>query len=1118
MLKKRLSIRFIRSTSGSYLCRLLVSMATLWAMLPTVQATSLANSTHSILTDSILSTHIRQTSQQFWQQIAYNQQQEAQGKNLSPHQYYFTFEKPFSTAPTDYLGKEYVNGGKEIFDAPALQEITQQLSYFNTHAEHTDVRTYVFAGRYFLDYQRDGDGYIMPEQERKLIETDLGSLKQIQKELVDNYSTQTVNAVAKKYAQQFRLHANAQAGVSKTIILFYIEAWLATVSYESDATKGQLAKVSYKKKIYFAHWDSGLEQTSLEGLYWKEKITALRSSLTATYKLPADLSGQLSFGQKLITAAIKELNQIDQKRQTNQQAILATRSSEEITAILKPFAQADYIALSAKERIHILKLFSKSSMQDSWLGLGNNKENMALTVLQTTPDNQQASILNSLQVSEADLLTDLIDRFQLGNFEEFLLVLTRFTMQVHPVPAYDETTLVQYLHNERFLSFYDWDGHTYESGKFANLYFTARKSFHWKYNQRQDQINAFEYLLVRFEDNFSSNGRYFAQGDIYYFPAIAVYGMFNEVYNRKTRLFIDGVLLATGIGSIVQQTGTKLTLAILDAGIVTTDLVLNVVVVDELNATTEGKGVLHAWNMLAMSYGVTQIGKLGFKGIQNAQKLYEQYQVFKQMYPGKYAQSKAAMEAILRKLEQSGAKFTDFARTAYAFFSGKRSLSVTLTAEELLLVREAFQKMPVSREGCINLLVHSDGNHYYLYLKRADNTIEEVVVEAQALASLLAEKFPGQIPIRLLSCSDLASAKAFSEALPNHEVYAIEDLVRVYKDGGVSTIARSQEASTGWRRLKGGQDIGSAPKPKEPSPTIRDLEGEFVQMGRIPVIEEATFLAALQKRGVSESDAADMYLLLSYTQDQLNTEIPLLNRIVKIIPNANYKNPENLLTELRQCVNQDGAVIDFKAYEALSKEVDNALERLNKGAKEVFVPKSFTPRKIFPNLATQLQEAKSHALYVDLKTAKRLTPDNEEVGLFSGFHSENCMQTYQRIHPDISYTVEGKPDNLLNDQVYEGFPVLYKNERKYIKEAAKLTEYESGKFGGKSSFFPINWDEARILQEVEHAVKNYVSEVNRSIDNKIITYRGFSIDGKIEIHFVFNPETNKIASYYPIKK
>jgi hypothetical protein len=66
----------------------------------------------------------------------------------------------------------------------------------------------------------------------------------------------------------------------------------------------------------------------------------------------------------------------------------------------------------------------------------------------------------------------------------------------------------------------------------------------------------------------------------------------------------------------------------------------------------------------------------------------------------------------------------------------------------------------------------------------------------------------------------------------------------------------------------------------------------------------------------------------------------------------------------------------------------------------------------------------------------------------------------------------------------------------------------------KSTFFPDDWDEARILEEAEHAVRNNKGFLNgRNVDDG---YFGFSKGGKTKIGFYYRDADGYIGSYFPV--
>ncbi|MCT4636870.1 MAG: EndoU domain-containing protein [Bacteroidales bacterium] len=161
-----------------------------------------------------------------------------------------------------------------------------------------------------------------------------------------------------------------------------------------------------------------------------------------------------------------------------------------------------------------------------------------------------------------------------------------------------------------------------------------------------------------------------------------------------------------------------------------------------------------------------------------------------------------------------------------------------------------------------------------------------------------------------------------------------------------------------------------------------------------------------------------------------------------------------------------------------------------------------------------------HVLKVETKTdgtffpkSKTLNGQSFQMEGFKGCHSENALKEYVQNNGG-SYTVKNK--SLGQGGVYEGQPVIYINNKEYVKINGRFVEYESGKLGGTSSFFPENWSNARIKQEVEHAIVNNHGKVNVNNPNDQLHY-GYSIDGKVEIQFYYDNNRDYIGSFFPKK-
>lgn len=117
---------------------------------------------------------------------------------------------------------------------------------------------------------------------------------------------------------------------------------------------------------------------------------------------------------------------------------------------------------------------------------------------------------------------------------------------------------------------------------------------------------------------------------------------------------------------------------------------------------------------------------------------------------------------------------------------------------------------------------------------------------------------------------------------------------------------------------------------------------------------------------------------------------------------------------------------------------------------------------------------------------------------FSGCHSKSALDelgSNARIEVTIPANAEG---------VYEA--------KVFAKGPDGIEILKSGN-GGKSTFFPDSWSEARILEEAEFAVKNNKGFANGV--NATDGYYGFSKNGKIKIQFYYRDSDGFIGSFFP---
>ena len=125
---------------------------------------------------------------------------------------------------------------------------------------------------------------------------------------------------------------------------------------------------------------------------------------------------------------------------------------------------------------------------------------------------------------------------------------------------------------------------------------------------------------------------------------------------------------------------------------------------------------------------------------------------------------------------------------------------------------------------------------------------------------------------------------------------------------------------------------------------------------------------------------------------------------------------------------------------------------------------------------------------------------------FKGCHSKIALDDYVQNNPTARYEFRNKIMVNSGNGVYESNPVII------LDDGTELVKTNNR---GKSTFFPDDWDEAKILDEVEYAITNNHGKFDPSKPNSN-EYFGLSRNGKIEIHFFYNQD-GTIGSYYPIK-
>lgn len=122
-------------------------------------------------------------------------------------------------------------------------------------------------------------------------------------------------------------------------------------------------------------------------------------------------------------------------------------------------------------------------------------------------------------------------------------------------------------------------------------------------------------------------------------------------------------------------------------------------------------------------------------------------------------------------------------------------------------------------------------------------------------------------------------------------------------------------------------------------------------------------------------------------------------------------------------------------------------------------------------------------------------------GKFTGCHSKIAID---KLGSRARIEVVTPPNSL---GVYEA--------RVFAKSDDGIEIMKSG-YDGISTFYPDGWDEARILNEAEYAIRNNKGLLVPTDPKK--GYWGYARDGKIKIGFYYNDTDGYIASFFPLLK
>ena len=194
-------------------------------------------------------------------------------------------------------------------------------------------------------------------------------------------------------------------------------------------------------------------------------------------------------------------------------------------------------------------------------------------------------------------------------------------------------------------------------------------------------------------------------------------------------------------------------------------------------------------------------------------------------------------DALMLKLSQSN--------SVTLGISDSKSIAKTLSQADITKLK-TYNLTRVASDGCTDIIVHFTNGKYEALFEQTNKLVSKTF-DTKDLAALINDpSLQSQIIFRLVSCSNLEAGKELSKLCPTKIIYATEDIVCLHADGGITTIARSGNATQKWRKLmmkNGVLNVTDAPDPIEPQTGTTAVEN-FVEMGISPTKDasKTTFL------------------------------------------------------------------------------------------------------------------------------------------------------------------------------------------------------------------------------------------------------------------------------------
>ncbi|WP_149244346.1 fibronectin type III domain-containing protein [Dyadobacter sp. 32] len=280
--------------------------------------------------------------------------------------------------------------------------------------------------------------------------------------------------------------------------------------------------------------------------------------------------------------------------------------------------------LPLETRKKLLTLLAQSTLTSGTLPGGcafaSDGEGTVVSLLKTTPETDRKAVLDYLNTFAVNGAKDtplkaFISKIDGGNFDDFMLIVSDWVTSYYPSTELWSTILQRQDRTKRdLLVLGDWSlGSTQmTSVKDGKTLFDFNITVLGKTPILKPNIDALDYVVVKFTKDFTVGSTTFRAGEVRKIPAVLCYLIMNDQKNKS--IATAGKYAAYGLGAAVgvseimaASTAVEMTLAIIDMGMLATDFAMNEALATKLNQTQAGKLFLDRFNKFSLIYGGTRI-------------------------------------------------------------------------------------------------------------------------------------------------------------------------------------------------------------------------------------------------------------------------------------------------------------------------------------------------------------------------------------------------------------------------------------------------------------------------------------------------------------------------------